>query len=177
MAMAYPRGMLSLLLAAALILPASSSPALVRGERAPSFVTADSAGQSVSLTELLQHGPVVLAFFPKAQTSGCTLEMQAFVRAADTLARHHAQVLAISGDSAADLQAFRQAVNAQFTFVPDTSGALMALYQAKMPFVAIAKRRTFIVGRDGRIAHIVEGKDAIALTGIEAALMALDQAS
>jgi peroxiredoxin Q/BCP len=137
------------------------------------FTSPDCDAQRFSLAKALAHGPVVLAFFPKAQTSGCTQEMEAFVSQAEQLAQHQAQVVAVSADSAETLKTFRDIVHAKFLFVPDVDGHLMKLFEAKMPLLTIAKRRTFVISRSGTIVHIAEGKEAVALTGIREALAAL----
>lgn len=140
------------------------------GARAPAFTVADCDGHMLDLEALLQEGPVVLAFYPKAKTSGCTQEMQAFVKRADLLHKYHATLIAVSRDEAKTLQAWRAELGARFAFVPDTEGTLMRQYQAKMPVVTVAKRKTFIINQQGTIAYMAEGGDAIALKGVAEAL-------
>lgn len=143
------------------------------GARAPTFTVADSDNQMVDLASLLSQGPIVLAFYPKAQTSGCTQEMTALVQQTKMLKRHKAQVLAISRDSAPILQQFKKQLKAPFAFIPDGQGTLMRLYNCKMPVVTVAKRKIFIINQKGVIVHTAEGQDAIALKGVEQALAAL----
>ena len=145
-------------------------PDLEVGQQAPPFTAVDCDGQRFELQEALGRGPVVLAFYPKAQTRGCTQEMRAFVDQGRMLQKYHAQVVAVSGDDATTLQTFRQQLHAPFAFLPDPDGTLMRLYQSKMPVVTVAKRKTFVIDQRGRIVLVIEGKDAIALKGVEQAL-------
>lgn len=131
------------------------------GDLAPTFSAKDCDGRPVVLARLLQQGPVLLAFFPKAGTSGCSQEMKNYRELAPQLAPLGAQVLAISHDDAPTLRAFRAEVGASFTFVPDPGRELMALYDVRQRITRMAKRVTFLVQRDGRIARVAEGKNAI----------------
>lgn len=151
-------------------LPAAAEPAIEVGAQAPAFEVADADGHMLELKALLERGPVLLAFYPKAQTSGCTQEMQAFVGQTAMLEKHHATVIAISRDDAKTLRAWRQKLGASFAFVPDTDGVLMKSYKAKMPVVTVAKRKTFVINQQGTIVYVAEGNDAIALKGVEDAL-------
>lgn len=152
------------------LLSAVSNLPVTTGGQAPPFTVADSEGHMLDLGTLLKSGPVVVAFFPKAQTGGCTQEMRAFVSHEAMLKKYHATLLAVSRDDAAAMQAFRKSLNATFAFVPDTEGVLMRQYKSKMPLVTVAHRKTFVINTQGTIVWITEGSDAIALKGIEAAL-------
>ena len=95
-------------LASALVLaciPAAALPALPVGAQAPDFTTQGAlAGKpfKLHLKEQLKHGPVVLYFFPKAFTEGCTLEARAFSEAAKDFRKAGARVIGLSADDRAD---------------------------------------------------------------------------
>jgi peroxiredoxin Q/BCP len=146
--------------------------ALHVGDTAPDFTARDSDGQPQSLAKLLEAGPLLLAFFPKAFTPGCTDELRGLTAHGDDLKRYGARVLAISGDDAATLQRFKGELKAPFAFVPDPDGTLMRLYDVKAPVVTLAKRTTFLISRKRVIADITSGGDAIR---VENALRALDK--
>ena len=94
-------------------LAASASPsgpaiaALKVGDKAPDFTTTGAVGGKefkLHLAEQLKHGPVVLYFFPKAFTSGCTAEAHAFSESIGDFKKAGAQVIGMSADNIATLQ-------------------------------------------------------------------------
>jgi peroxiredoxin len=101
------RNLLIGLALASLAIPASA--ALPVGSKAPDFTTTGAlAGKpfKLHLAEQLKHGPVVLYFFPKAFTSGCTLEAHAFSDATADFKKLGARVIGMSGDDLATLKEF-----------------------------------------------------------------------
>ena len=88
-------------------LPAAA--ALPAGQKAPNFVTAAAVGGKVfrlDLKQQLRDGPVVLYFFPKAFTKGCTLEAHAFSEAVPEFRKAGARVIGLSADNITTLQKF-----------------------------------------------------------------------
>ena len=79
---------------------------LKAGETAPEFTAVDQKGESVTLTGLLEHGPVVLFFYPKAMTTGCTKESCHFRDLGAEFAELGAQRVGISADSVDQQAAF-----------------------------------------------------------------------
>jgi hypothetical protein len=103
--------MRKLLFALAITIAAAipASAALPVGAKAPDFVTTGAiAGKPfrLHLEQMLEKGPVVLYFFPKAFTKGCTLEAHAFSEAAAEFRKAGARVIGMSGDDLATLQRF-----------------------------------------------------------------------
>lgn len=95
--------------AAALLAAAPAAAALQKGATVPSLVTQGAlAGKTFSfnLQQELRKGPVVLYFFPKAFTQGCTLEANAFAEAMDDFRKAGAQVVGMSGDDIETLKEF-----------------------------------------------------------------------
>ena len=94
---------------AALVIAAPANAVLSQGDSVPSLVTQGAlAGKTFNfnLQQELRKGPVVLYFFPKAFTSGCSLEAQAFAEAIDEFKAAGAQVVGMSGDTMEDLEQF-----------------------------------------------------------------------
>lgn len=144
---------LALVLAAA---PAAAQPAI--GAPAPDFsiatvTAADATPRSVMLSQL-KGSVVVLAFFPKARTSGCTAQMKAYrdqygaLFGTDSLVK----VIAISTDNPRTLASWAKELGTPVTFGADTTDGVGKLYAAKMPILPIHKRHLIVVGKDGRIA-------------------------
>jgi len=69
--------------------------------------------------------------------------------------------VAVSTDSHDDQCKFKEQLGAQYPMVADSEGKLVALYDAKMPLVNYAQRRTFVIDKQGQIAFIVDGNDAV----------------
>ena len=101
------RAILTAIALAMTALPAAA--ALPAGQKAPSFVTAAAVGGKVfrlDLKQQLRDGPVVLYFFPKAFTKGCTLEAHAFSEAVPEFRKAGARVIGLSADNITTLQKF-----------------------------------------------------------------------
>src|SRR5687768_1478613 len=101
------RAILTVVALASLALPAAA--ALPEGARAPGFVTTGAVGGKafrLDLQQQLRSGPVVLYFFPKAFTKGCTLEARAFSEAVPEFRAAGAQVIGLSADNIETLKKF-----------------------------------------------------------------------
>ncbi len=140
------------------------------GDKAPDFTVTDTEGKTYALKTLLAEGPVVLAFFPKAQTSGCTRELTGYTAQYQELRKYKATLIAVSMDDLAVQREFKAILSAPFPMIPDHEGKVVEAYDVKMPMVPVAKRRTFVIDRLGTIVHIDEGGDAIEPKGAITAL-------
>ena len=156
--MPLPRLSVTLIpLAVALAAPATA--ALKVGDRAPSFVTKGAkAGKTftVDLKRELQRGPVVLYFFPKAFTAGCTIESQAFAEATDDFRKAGATVIGLSADPLPVLQKFSvEACRSKFavaTATPDMIAAFdVGLSHNGQP-LPMTDRISYVIDRKGRVA-------------------------
>lgn len=132
--------------------------ALKPGDAAPDF-SADAAvgGQPFrfSLAEALKRGPVVLYFFPKAFTSGCTIEAHQFAEATPRFAELGATVVGVSTDDLGTLQRFSvEACRDKFAVAADPDGRVVRQYDAKLPlFGNTADRISYVISPAGRIVH------------------------
>jgi thioredoxin-dependent peroxiredoxin len=129
------------------------------GDRAPDFTLADSEGRTHTLRGLLARGPVMLAFFPRAFTSGCTHELKAYTEHQDELTTRGAQLVAISTDDAATLARFKTSLGASFLFLSDPDGQVASRYGGVS--LGSANRITVTVAQDGSITRITAGLPAI----------------
>lgn len=148
-------GMLAPLVAALL----SATPAV--GAVAPDFTVTDIDGNSLVLSKLVEQGPVILAFFPKAFTGGCTKEMQAYRDRFAEISKLNGKVLAVSMDDKETLTKWRAELKAPQTFVADPEGALVKQYDVKMAVLGMAQRHTFVIGPGRKILEHTEGGDSI----------------
>jgi len=146
-------GFLSLLLGASAVLHV--------GDRAPDFTLPDTEGRPVTLSKLLEQGPVVVFFFPKAFTPGCSRQTANFRDRYEELKKKGAQIVAISVDDVPTLKKFKADRQAQYIFLSDSQKKVVPLYSGTMPVVGLANRANFVIDRDGKVVSIVEGSDAI----------------
>ncbi len=130
--------------------------ALTVGAPAPDFSTQASMGGkefTFSLAEALKKGPVVLYFYPAAFTKGCTIEAHDFAEATDKFAALGAKVIGVSHDSIAKLNEFSVSeCRSKFAVAADPDGKGIAAYDAKMPLVPYAKRISYVITPDHKIA-------------------------
>ena len=147
---------LALMLAFALV-SAGAHAALPVGAKAPDFRTTGAlAGQpfTIHLAEQLRHGPVVLYFYPKAFTSGCTLEAKAFSDAQPAFRKAGARVIGMSADNLATLKKFStEACRGRFP-VATASPAVIKAYDVKLPVVSMTNRTSYVIAPDGRVAFV-----------------------
>ncbi|MBK6615767.1 peroxiredoxin [Ottowia sp.] len=152
-----------LALAAALAAPANA--ALKPGDAAPAFSTpAARAGQAFEfdLAAALKKGPVVIYFFPKAFTQGCTIEANAFAEATPRFAALGATVVGMSHDDIDTLKRFSvEACRDKFAVASDPRARTIRAYDAASLLPGMASRISYVVGQDGRIAFAHQGSDPL----------------
>ena len=151
--------MIALASAFALALVPAAAPAALRvGARAPDFTTTGAlAGKPFRfrLSEQLRSGPVVLYFYPKAFTEGCTLEAHAFSEAAVEFRRAGARVIGMSADDQPTLARFSVEACRNAFPVATASAATIAAYD--VPFARLpgrTDRTSYVIAPDGRILYV-----------------------
>ncbi len=145
---------------------------LKAGEPAPDFELPDQEGNLVRLRQFRGKGAVVVYFYPKDDTSGCTIEACGF---RDDYARFKAagvEVLGISGDSGASHRAFAAKFNLPFTLLSDAGGRVRKLYGVKKTLGILPGRVTYVIDRDGIVRHVFSSQSQPA-KHVEEALRAL----
>jgi peroxiredoxin len=150
-------------LALALVGPVAEA-ALGIGDRAPSF-TAEAAlgGQTFrfQLAEALAKGPVVLYFFPKAFTSGCTYEAHEFAEATPRFNALGATVIGVSNDDIDTLKRFSvEACRNQFAVASDKDAKVIRAYDAQIAVKSdTADRISYVIDRSGRIVYAYNSRN------------------
>jgi peroxiredoxin Q/BCP len=122
------------------------------GAPAPTFSTADQTGKPVALAAL-RGQPVVLYFYPKDDTPGCTKEACSFRDAWSPLQKAGVVVLGVSEQDAASHTAFAEKYHLPFQLLVDDKGAIAAAYHVPVT-LGFAKRITYLIGKDGNIQHV-----------------------
>jgi peroxiredoxin Q/BCP len=132
---------------------------LKAGDKAPDFTLTDDSGQVRTLGEFLAKGPVVLFFYPAANTSGCTAEACHFRDLAAEFDAAGAQRLGISVDDVAKQRSFTEKNGFDYPLLADVGGTVAAAYGVKrgalMGKLAPVKRATFVIGADGVIREVI----------------------
>ena len=145
-------------LAVALLASLPAAAALPTGTKAPNFVTTGAlAGKpfSLNLKKALKKGPVVLYFFPKAFTQGCTLEARAFSEASDQFRKAGAQVIGMSSDDVATLKRFSvEACRNAFPVATATPATIAAYDVALKSKPGLSDRTSYVIDRSGRIVFV-----------------------
>ena len=142
--------------------------ALPEGARAPNFVTQGAIGGKpfkLVLAEQLRHGPVVLYFYPKAFTKGCTLEAHAFSEAMPEFKAAGARVIGMSADDLETLKKFSvEGCRSAFP-VARADKKVIKAYDVALPVVGMTNRTSYVIARDGRIVMVhseMDWKDHVA---------------
>lgn len=128
------------------------------GDRAPDFALPNAEGKPVRLSELLSKGPVVLYFYPKDETPGCTKEACAFRDAWNELEKSGVVLVGISTDSLESHKQFAEHHKLPFHLISDADGAIAKAYG--VPNTAgFLGRQTFVIGPDGNVKKIYRSVD------------------
>jgi peroxiredoxin Q/BCP len=154
------------------LLSRSSAPA--EGSAAPGFTLPSQEGSSVALKDYRGKW-VVLYFYPKDETPGCTREAQNFQRDQAHYAQNNAVVLGVSVDSVDSHKKFCAKEGLNFKLLADTSGEVTKEYGSltNMGVLKFAARHTFLIDPAGTIARVYTNVDPVRHS--DEVLAALDQ--
>ena len=128
------------------------------GDQAPNFAAMDQEGKPVKLSDF-KGKPVILYFYPKDDTPGCTVEAQDFRDAIPALKKLGAVVLGVSKDTIASHCKFRDKYKLNFPLLTDADGKVMEAYGAWGDKVMYGKkmkgiiRSTVLIDKTGKVAH------------------------
>jgi peroxiredoxin len=127
------------------------------GSKAPDFTLMDQDRKPVTLSSVVQNGPVVLAFFPAAFSSTCQNEMCTFRDSIATLGQSKAQVLGVSTDTFFALKAWSDQQRFNFPLLSDYNKEVIGPYGVTNPDMIglrnIAKRAVFVIDQQGIVRH------------------------
>ena len=159
---------------AAVMLAAPAAANLPVGATAPAFATQGAKGGkpfAFNLRAALSKGPLVLYFYPKAFTKGCTLEAKAFADATPEFAAAGATIVGMSADDLPTLQKFStEACRDQFAVAIATPEIIKA-YNVNLKLAGIStgltSRTSYVIGQDGKVRFVysdMDYKDHVRLT-------------
>src|SRR3954463_10267140 len=130
------------------------------GDKAPEFSAKDQTGKTWDLKNLERSKAVLLYFYPKDDTPGCTKEACGFRDRISELKKENVDVIGVSFDSIDSHTRFIAKYGLNFPLIADTDGKIADAYGVRAPGKAVARRVSFLIGRDGRIIHITDSPNA-----------------
>ena len=153
-------------LATTLLLGALATPAfaaLKPGDKAPDFTAKATVGGdefNFTLADALKKGPVVLYFFPKAFTKGCTAEAHEFAEATAQFKAAGATLIGMSADDIGTLQKFSvQECSSKFPVAADPDLKVIKAFDSVMEGKNLSDRTSFVIGQDGKVAYVYSDRN------------------
>lgn len=140
----------------------SAMTTLQKGDPAPAFSLSDQEGNTVSLADFAGKSRVVLYFYPKAMTPGCTVQAQGLRDSSEGLAARDAVALGVSPDPVKRLKKFEEKEELNFTLLADEDHSVAEAYGVwglkkfmGREYMGVM-RVTFVIDKDGSIAHVMD---------------------
>lgn len=127
---------------------------LTVGDKAPDFDATDCRGNKVSISAF-RGRPVVLFFFPKAFTVGCTIEIRAFRDNHERIKQLGAELVGVSVDSVKTQCEFAAQESIDFPLIGDEQRTISSAYGVLWPVLNIDRRATFILDEAGTVEHVI----------------------
>jgi peroxiredoxin Q/BCP len=124
------------------------------GDKAPDFSLPDQDGVIFSLSDLKDKANVVIYFYPKDDTPGCTAESCSFRDNLSTFNAHNTKIVGISTDSVESHKLFAKKHQLPFTLLSDKHKTVQKLYGVRNFFGLMPGRATFIIDRSGIIRFV-----------------------
>jgi peroxiredoxin Q/BCP len=124
------------------------------GDKAPDFTLPAQSGEPVRLQDRLGERVVVLYFYPKDNTSGCTAEACAFRDSHEVFSEAEAEVIGVSSDSVEKHTGFADKYKLPFTLLSDQGGKVRKLYGVPTVLGLIPGRVTYVIDREGTVRQI-----------------------
>ena len=142
------------------------------GMKAPAFSAPDQTGKTVALSDFKGKNNVVLYFYPKDDTPGCTKEACSLRDGFARLQQAGAVILGVSADDQKSHRAFADKFSLPFSLLADPDRKIIEAYGVKMPVLGFARRVTFLIDKQGTVRKVLtdvqtEGHDRQVLEVLE----------
>ncbi len=132
----------------------SMPPSTKKGDTAPDFTLESQSGQKITLSHFVHQKVVVLFFYPKDETPGCTAEVCSFRDSFDVFKKAGAEVIGVSSDSTTSHQKFATHHGLPFTLLSDVGGKVRRLYGVPSTLGLMPGRVTYIIDKNGIVRDI-----------------------
>ena len=132
---------------------------LVEGVQAPTFEAQDQHGKLIKLADFKGKSNVVLYFYPKDDTPGCTAQACSLRDGFGPIQEAGAIILGVSADDVSSHQAFSAKYALPFSLLADPKRTIIEAYDVKMAVLGMAKRVTFVIDKQGVIRRILKDVD------------------
>jgi peroxiredoxin Q/BCP len=126
------------------------------GDRVPNFSLPSQTGTTVNVSDLIGKKSLVIYFYPKDDTPGCTAESCAFRDSYEVFTDAGAEVIGISADSPQSHQQFAQKYNLPFTLLSDSDNRVRKLFGVPSTLFVLPGRVTYIIDKEGIVRHIFD---------------------
>jgi peroxiredoxin Q/BCP len=130
------------------------------GDKAPLVEGKDENGKAWKLADEIGKKAVLLYFYPKDDTAGCTKQACGFRDSMGDLEKSGVKVIGVSFDSSESHSQFITKHNLNFSLLADTEGKVADAYGVRMKDRNMARRVSFLIGTDGRIVHVTDSGNA-----------------
>jgi peroxiredoxin Q/BCP len=124
------------------------------GDTAPDFTLTSQKNEQVTLSQFREKKNVVLYFYPKNETRGCTREACTFRDSYELFTDLGAEVIGVSADTVESHKAFAAHYSLPFTLLSDMDSRVRNLYGATSPLGIIPGRVTFVIDKKGIVRHV-----------------------
>ncbi len=124
------------------------------GDQAPDFTLPSQSGKPVRLSDRFGEQVVVLYFYPRDNTRGCTAEACAFRDSHEVFSEAGAEVIGVSSDSADRHAAFAGRYDLPFTLLSDAGGRVRKSYGVPAVLGVLPGRATYVIDRRGTVRHV-----------------------
>jgi peroxiredoxin Q/BCP len=125
------------------------------GDKAPDFSLPSQSGEQVKLSDRLGEKVVVLYFYPKDETPGCTKEACAFRDSHEVFTDAGAEVIGVSSDSVDKHASFAAHHKLPFTLLADKGGAVRKSYGVPAALGVLPGRVTYVIDQSGTVRHVL----------------------
>ena len=129
------------------------------GDIAPAFEGIDQHGQTVKSSDIIGKKIVLLYFYPKDFTGGCTKEACGFRDRMGELQKDNVEIIGVSFDTVDKHKSFEAKYNLNFTLLADPDGKIVDAYGTRMTGKDLSQRISFLIGLDGKIVHVTNANN------------------
>jgi thioredoxin-dependent peroxiredoxin len=144
------------------------------GDAAPDFTLPSQSGEQVRLSDVWKRGPVVLYFYPKDETPGCTAEACTFRDSYEAFTEAGAEVVGVSSDSVTSHESFAARHRLPFVLLADEGGRVRKQYGVRPTLGILPGRVTYVIDGKGVVRHVFSSQTGVQ-RHVHEALDALDE--